>query len=76
MRRNDLHLLPLAIALTTLAAPALPQETQVLRNQMVAQIEAYVGLTPAWVIGDGFDPAVLEAMRRTPRHAFVPAECQ
>ena len=73
-RRNKLHLLPLAIALTTLAAPALPQETQVLRNQMVAQIEAYVGLTPAWVIGDGFDPAVLEAMRRTPRHAFVPAE--
>ena len=41
---------------------------------MVAQIEAYVGLTPAWAIGDGFDPAVLEAMRRTPRHAFVPAE--
>ena len=25
------------------------------------------------MIGDGFDPAVLEAMRRTPRHAFVPA---
>ena len=73
MRRNDLHFLSLAIALTTLAAPALPQETQVLRDQMVAQIQAYVGLTPAWVIGDGFDPAVLEAIRRTPRHAFVPA---
>ena len=26
------------------------------------------------MIGEGFDPAVLDAMRRTPRHAFVPAE--
>jgi protein-L-isoaspartate(D-aspartate) O-methyltransferase len=73
MQRNHLRFLPLAIALAALAAPALPQETQVLRNQMVVQIEAYVSLTPAWVIGDGFDPTVLEAMRRTPRHAFVPA---
>ena len=39
---------------------------------MVAQIEAYVAHTPAGVIGAGFDPPVLEAMRRTPRHAFVP----
>ena len=68
-----MYLLPLTIALTTLAAPALPQEAQVRRDQMVAQIEAYVALTPAGVIGEGFDPAVLAAMRRTPRHAFVPA---
>ena len=39
---------------------------------MVAQIEAYVALAPAGVIGAGFDPTVLAAMRRTPRHAFVP----
>jgi protein-L-isoaspartate(D-aspartate) O-methyltransferase len=57
-----------------LAGPAMPQETQALRDRMVAQIEAYAGLAPDWAIGDGFDPAVLEAMRRTPRHAFVPAE--
>ena len=59
MRRNNLNLLPFMIALTTLAAPALPQEAQVRRNQMVAQIEAYVALAPAGVIGAGFDPTVL-----------------
>ena len=41
---------------------------------MVETIEAYVPHTPSWVIGGGFDPAVLEAMRRVPRHALVPAE--
>ena len=71
---DALHLLPLAAALMMFAAPASPQESQSLRDQMVEQIEAYVGRTPSWAIGDGFDPAVLEAMRRTPRQAFVPAE--
>jgi protein-L-isoaspartate(D-aspartate) O-methyltransferase len=74
--RSGLHLLPLTIALTTLAVAAFPQETQGSRDRMVARIEAYVGVTPGWAIGDGFDAAVLEAMRRTPRHAFVPAEVQ
>ena len=72
MRRGALHL-ALAIALAALAGPVSPQETQALRDRMVEQIEAYASLTPAWAIGDGFDPAVLAAMRRTPRHAFVPA---
>jgi protein-L-isoaspartate(D-aspartate) O-methyltransferase len=69
-----LHLLPLTVALTMLAAPAWPQPTRDLRDRMVAQIETYLALTPTWVIGGGFDPAALEAMRRTPRHAFVPPE--
>ena len=67
-------LLLLTLALMMPAADAWPQDTQVLRNRMVETIEAYVPLTPSWVIGGGFDPAVLEAMRRAPRHAFVPAE--
>jgi protein-L-isoaspartate(D-aspartate) O-methyltransferase len=67
-----MHILPLALALTLLAAAAWPQEMETARDAMVAQIESYVRLTPPRVIGDGFDPAVLDAMRRTPRHAFVP----
>jgi len=69
-----MHILPPAIALMLLGAAAWPQETQGPRDGMVAQIESYADLTPEWAIGDGFDPEVLAAMRRTPRHAFVPAE--
>jgi protein-L-isoaspartate(D-aspartate) O-methyltransferase len=69
-----MHILPPSIALMLLGAAAWAQEMQGPRDGMVAQIESYADLTPEWAIGDGFDPEVLAAMRRTPRHAFVPAE--
>jgi protein-L-isoaspartate(D-aspartate) O-methyltransferase len=69
-----MHILPPAIALMLLGAAAWPQEMQGPRDRMVAQIESYAALTPAQALGEGFDPEVLAAMRRTPRHAFVPAE--
>jgi protein-L-isoaspartate(D-aspartate) O-methyltransferase len=65
-------ILPPTLVLLLFAAAAWPQELQAPRDRMVAQIESYVAQTPAGAIGDGFDPEVLAAMRRTPRHAFVP----
>ena len=43
------------------------------REAMVAEIIAEVAATAAFLGKDRLDPRVLEALRKVPRHAFVPA---
>ncbi len=62
--------------LLAVAAPAAADPTAAARLEMVRTIEAIAALA-----GDGaapriLDPQVLDAMRRVPRHAFVPADVQ
>jgi protein-L-isoaspartate(D-aspartate) O-methyltransferase len=44
------------------------------RRALVQEIEADARSTAAWTGRETFDPRVLEALRRVPRHEFVPPE--
>jgi protein-L-isoaspartate(D-aspartate) O-methyltransferase len=64
-----------AIFAATLAVPGFAQEDPAReRAEMVETIEAHARHAPAAASGGGMDPAVLDAMRRIPRHEFVPEE--
>jgi protein-L-isoaspartate(D-aspartate) O-methyltransferase len=47
-----------------------------LRGQLLAEIEAEAVLTASYTGRNTFSPAVLQVLRRIPRHEFVPLELQ
>lgn len=49
------------------------QDWQQQRQAMVEEIEAMVGSTSDYLQQDRLDKSVLEAMRKVPRHEFIPA---
>jgi protein-L-isoaspartate(D-aspartate) O-methyltransferase len=75
--RNPARLL-LATALAALALPAAPAGDRFARERgdMVANIAALAGETAAETGRRAFDPRVMAAMGRVPRHRFVPADLE
>jgi len=55
-------------------ANATADDYTLLRLQMVAEIEADVGITAKYINKKSFDPAVITAMKTVPRHEFVPPD--
>lgn len=53
---------------------AIADEYMQKRQQMIADIEAYVETTVKYTKKDTFDEQVMQAMSTTPRHEFVPEE--
>jgi protein-L-isoaspartate(D-aspartate) O-methyltransferase len=56
------------------ASASADRATAAAREAMVATIEAHAGEAESALGRTAMDPRVLEAMRRVPRHAFVPTE--
>jgi protein-L-isoaspartate(D-aspartate) O-methyltransferase len=57
---------------TTINACASEQDMTAERNRLVDKIEAEVGMTAMELGFDRLDPRVADAMRKVPRHVFVP----
>jgi protein-L-isoaspartate(D-aspartate) O-methyltransferase len=74
-RRRLLDGLPIAVGLfvvATVNACASDEDMTAERHRLVDTIEAEVRMTAPELGFDRLDPRVAEAMRRVPRHAFVP----
>ncbi|HEX6144110.1 MAG TPA: protein-L-isoaspartate(D-aspartate) O-methyltransferase [Geminicoccaceae bacterium] len=73
MRNGSLSALPLAAALIAAGAPEIvAADRQEERDRMVEVVEQQAQGVSG--LDDGLDPAVADAMRSVPRHAFVPEE--
>jgi protein-L-isoaspartate(D-aspartate) O-methyltransferase len=70
---RPIFLVSAVVAAFTLATPALTQEGFAdARAAMIDTIKEHARLAPRAVENGAIDPAVLQAMRRVPRHEFVP----
>ena len=73
--RNRFVLLILGVFVLVMDPSAQAQDAYTKARQgMIREIEADVRLTSAYIDKKEFDPKVMDAMRKVPRHEFVPRE--